>query len=319
MTRVEHTEQGDMSMNSRRAEIVRDLRLQLDRHYATWQVDNLHLAAEGLEFAVCRGDSSIYGPLAFRVPWKQGISNENDESISARALLRQEAVLYSHARAFGIASPVARHLHTGDDSFDFLVSEFVVGDGSSPDSHQCGRLLRSIHDIPLPSISLVMQGEEALSDIIAERLLRRSRVVERIVGMDLPLPELDVVRTVLSQSSCKPSLLHMDARPENFLTWKGDIVSVVDWSNALVGSAALELARIGEYGHLNSDFLMGYGRSDATEVPLREEILYRLDTAVMLSVVFLSEAPDAKRAQAQVARVVSLLDAFWTEDSRLVK
>jgi hypothetical protein len=61
---------------------------------------------------------------------------------------------------------------------------------------------------------------------------------------------------------------------------------------------------------LKSDFLSGYGDSEAIEVPLREELLYRLDTAVMLALVFLSEAPNAGRAKAQIARVVSLCEAF---------
>ena len=176
--------------------------------------------------------------------------------------------------------------------------------------HLFGQLLRAIHDSPLPDTELVMQGEREAGDLIAERLLRRSGVIERIVGMNLPLPESDLVRAVLAQSSGRLSLLHMDARPENLLTWKGTVRGVIDWSNALIGSPALELARIGEYGHLKSDFLSGYGDSEAIEVPLREELLYRLDTAVMLALVFLSEAPNAGRAKAQIARVVSLCEAF---------
>ena len=306
-------------MTSTRSDIARALRLELDRNYSSWQIGDLRLVAEGLEFVVCHGESPLYGPLAFRLPRSRYMSNENDESIDSRALLHQEAVLYSHARAFGIASPLVRHLHTGDNGFDFLVSEYVAHDRSLPDGRQYGQLLRAIHDTPLPSIRLVMQVERALSDLISERLLRRSKVVERMVGTELPLPRFEFVRNILAQSSCKPSLLHMDARPENILTWKGNIRSIIDWSNALVGSAGLELARIGEYGHLNSDFLSGYGPSDATEVTPVEELLYRLDAAVMLSVVFLCESPNAKRAEAQVGRVVDLYDAFWKECPRYLK
>lgn len=297
-------------MTSRRSEIVNNLRIQLDRHYSNWQVGNLRPEAAGLEFVVCRGDSSIHGPLAFRVPWSRHISDANDESIDARDLLRQEVALVSHAKAFGVPGPQVHHLHIGDDGFDFLASEFVAHDGSSPDPGQFGQILRAIHDSPLPDIKTVMQGDAELSDLISERLLRRSRVIERITGIDLHLPELDSVQAILAQSNGKPSLLHMDARPANLLTWGGDIRGLIDWSNALIGSPALELARIGEYGQLNSAFLSGYGDNEATETPMGEELLYRLDTAVMLAVVFLSEAPNPGRAKAQVARVASLFESF---------
>ena len=259
---------------------------------------------------MCRGDSPKLGPLAFRVPWDSHFANANDESVDARDLLRQEAALASHVSAFGVATPLVRHLHVGDDGFDFLVSEFVVHDESAPDPREFGRLLRAIHDCPVPDTRLVMQGEREIGDLIAERLLRRSGVIEEIAGMDLLLPDLDCVRATLAQSTARPSLLHMDARPENLLTWRGNIRAVIDWSNALIGSPALDMARIEEYGQLTPDFLHGYGVSEATEAPLSERLLYRLDTAVMLAVVFLSEAPDPRRAKSQIGRVVRLFEAF---------
>ena len=140
-----------------------------------------------------------------------------------------------------------------------------------------------------------------------------------MVGIELRLPDFESVRLILAQSNCKPTLLHMDARPENLLTWKGNIRSIIDWSNALVGSAALDQARIGEYGYLSSEMLSGYGLGGNTEVPPIEETIYRIDAAVMLSVVFLSEAPDAERAAVQVARVVELYDAFWRECPRYLE
>lgn len=106
-------------MDSRAAAIVCRLRTQLDLHLSGMEVINLRLVASGMEFVVCRGDSPRYGPLAFRVPWERHFANDNDESIDARDLLRQEAYLASHARRFGIPTPEVRHLHLGDDGFDF--------------------------------------------------------------------------------------------------------------------------------------------------------------------------------------------------------
>jgi aminoglycoside phosphotransferase (APT) family kinase protein len=96
----------------------------------------------------------------------------------------------------------------------------------------------------------------------------------------------------------------MDMRPANLLTWRSEIKVVVDWTNALTGDPALELARIAEYGHLTDEFRAGYG--PVTNTPRDLELLYRLDTAVMLAVVFLSEAPNAELGARQVARTVQL-------------
>ena len=297
-------------MASHAAAIVCRLRTQLDLHFSSWEVTNLRLEASGMEFVVCRGDSPRYGPLAFRVPWERHIANDNDESIDARDLLRQEAALASHAKCFGIPTPEVHHLHIGDDGFDFLVSEFMIHDGSDPDRREFGQLMRAIHDCPEPEITPVMQGRGEIADVITERLLRRSRIIEEITGMDLILPDPDSVRDSLKQSTGRASLLHMDARPENLLTRGKRIIAIVDWSNALVGNPALDLARVEEYGHLDSVFLDGYGVNEAADVSPSERLLYKLDTAVMLAVVFLSEAPDSKRAKPQIERVVSLFKAL---------
>ena len=297
-------------MASHAAAIVCRLRTQLDLYLSSWEVTHLRLEASGMEFVVCRGDSPRYGPLAFRVPWERHITNDNDESIDARDLLRQEAALASHAKFFGIPTPEVHHLHIGDDGFDFLVSEFMIHDGSGPDRREFGQLMRAIHDCPVPDITPVMQGRREIADVITERLLRRSRIIEEVTGMDLILPDPDSVRDSLKQSTGRASLLHMDARSENLLTRRKRIIAIVDWSNALVGNPALDLARVEEYGHLDSDFLDGYGVNEAADVPPSERLLYKLDTAVMLAVVFLSEAPDSKRAKPQIERVVSLFKEF---------
>ena len=84
----------------------------------------------------------------------------------------------------------------------------------------------------------------------------------------------------------------MDLRAENILTRDGNIVGLVDWDNALFSDPALELARMAEYGVLNTDFLDGYGGLEwEAQLPISLNLLLRLDTAVMLAIVFLSETP----------------------------
>jgi aminoglycoside phosphotransferase (APT) family kinase protein len=128
--------------------------------------------------------------------------------------------------------------------------------------------------------------------------------VERLAGVRLALPEPDVLQALLERQTAASCVLHMDMRPANLLTWRSEIKAVVDWTNALTGDPALELARIAEYGHLTDEFRAGYGAAAAVPKPV--ELLYRLDTAVMLAVVFLSEAPNAELGARQVARTVQL-------------
>jgi hypothetical protein len=102
----------------------------------------------------------------------------------------------------------------------------------------------------------------------------------------------------------------MDARAANLFTRRGAIVAIVDWGNALVGDPALELARIAESDLLDADFLAGYGSDPLGALPPAIGCLYRLDTVVMLALVFLTEAPDPAAAQAMLARVRTLLAAL---------
>jgi aminoglycoside phosphotransferase (APT) family kinase protein len=97
----------------------------------------------------------------------------------------------------------------------------------------------------------------------------------------------------------------MDARRANIRVVRGEIRAILDWSNALLGDPALDLARAAESGARNPEFDAGYG--ELPRPPVELDTVYRLDTAVMLAVVFLSEAPDPAAARRQVERVQELL------------
>jgi hypothetical protein len=85
-------------------------------------------------------------------------------------------------------------------------------------------------------------------------------------------------------------------------------VAVQDWSNALIGDPALDLARAAEYGVLTSAALAAYGEpggfSFVPGTPPR--LCTGLDTGVMLSHVFLDGAPDPAPARDYIARVQRL-------------
>ncbi|HEX3648630.1 MAG TPA: hypothetical protein VHV49_09380 [Pseudonocardiaceae bacterium] len=69
---------------------------------------------------------------------------------------------------------------------------------------------------------------------------------------------------------------------------------MLDWSNALVGDPAMELGRLAEYARLPGNgldyeqVLAGYG--EPVPVDSAAFWIYRLDAAVMLALLFHSEA-----------------------------
>lgn len=230
-------------------------------------------------------------------------------------MLRQEASLASHMLTFGVPVPQVHALVIEDHGLDFLVSEYIAHDGTAYDSGQIGELVRRIHDCPLPEIHPVAQTGASNEETIALRLSRRLGVVEAASGRQLSSHSLDEFRTILRGLGDRRSLLHMDLRAENILTRDGNIVGLVDWDNALFSDPALELARMAEYGVLNTDFLDGYGGLEwKTQLPISLNLLLRLDTAVMLAIVFLSEAPDSQRVRSAVERVAFLCRALKGEN-----
>lgn len=302
---------GGGEMNNQAGELVRCLQVELKRNYHSWNVTNLEFAGAGVEFVVCRADSTEFGPIAIKVPWNRWISTNNDGLLDTRDLLQQEATLSSHLRLYGVATPEVYALHVGDSGFDFLVSKFVEHDQSYPNMYELGQLVRTIHDSRIPDTPLVMQGKLPFDEMLADRLVRRLKIVEKLSRVQLNPPEVDCVCVMLKSTDSTNRILHMDVRPENVLTQNSSVIAIVDWTNALIGNAALELARIAEYGHLDSEFLVGYGDPDVlSRLPRRVEILYRLDTAVMLAVVFFSGQANPNRAKTQIQRVVKLYEAL---------
>jgi aminoglycoside phosphotransferase (APT) family kinase protein len=283
--------------------LERRLRQALDEHYPEWGVSSLAPAGTGLEFTVFRAESKALGSVALRAAQRRWESNDNDEWVDTRALLQQEARLLEYVRAHGLPAPRVYALHLGEE-FDFLACEFVETDGSRPARGDMGQVLHALHALPPSAGSLVAQGAGPLAVTLSERLLRRAHVAERLASIDLRLPPAREIELALSWPAADSRLLHMDPRPENFLVRAGRVVGLVDWSNALIGDPALELARVAEYGELQPEFAAAYGDADRLErAPPVVQLLYRLDTVAMLAVVFLSEKPDAAAARKQVQRL----------------
>lgn len=289
------------------AALVSRLEQEIQRYYPDWCLQELQVVGEGLEALVCRAETASFGKVAIQVPWNRFEANENDTFVDYRALLQQEAVLARHLQPLGLPVPTIYALHVEGET-DFLVSSYIENDGSPVPGRQLGEVLARIHKSPVPMIDPCGQGAP-LPAILAERIGRRLRVVEQYTGLRLTLP--DGWAKQLEWQGARQSILHMDFRPANLLSNEGRLRAVVDWSNLLIGDPTLELARIAEYGHLDQAFLEGYGMPDPFgDLPSGLGDLYRLDTAVMLAVVFLSDAPNPRSARTQIERVQALCTSF---------
>lgn len=276
-------------------------------HYSDWGVGSLKIIGSGLDFVVCRADSEQWGWIAIRIPRTRFIYNENDETVDSRNLLKLELFISRYMRKYSIPVPEVYHLHI-DDKIDFLVSSFIENDQSKPNSVEMGKLVASIHQVPLIHIPYTIDNTPFQQSLV-NRILRRSAVIRKHSGITVRLPNLHDLKRSLKNVS-RMSILHMDIRPDNLLTYNNQMMGIVDWSNVLIGDPALEIARIAEYGLLTEEFLEGYGSSPLKEIPPVLEWIYRMDTAVMLAIVFLSEAPDPNQAKKQLNRVEELNQSY---------
>ena len=273
---------------------------------ADLEAEDLRYFSAGLEFLVCRGRLRGVGEIVVRFPWVRWIHNDNDVDLDARDLLRQEAELLQFARSVGIPAPRVVKLSLGD-ACDFLVTEYLEHDDSEPDPRELGEILARLHGAAAPVRAPVLHFGQSTDEVLAQRLRHRADVCERLGGVRLGLPDAARMRAELRSFPARRRLLHMDFRRANILAREGRVAGVIDWSNALTGDPALEVCRIAEFREQPAGLTDGYGGAAAWPVaPPVVDLLYRLDTAVMLGVVFLSEAPDAGKAAVQLARIDEL-------------
>ncbi len=283
------------------------LQTQLARHYPDWEVTDLTVAGQGVTFLAFQAETRPFGLVALRVPWQRIIVSENDGTLESRRLLQQDADLTTHLQQHALPVPAVHWLHLGTDGYDFMAAAFMPNDSSLPDQRTFGRLVRQIHQLPIPAVPLVGMGGFPCYQLIAQRISERMAGLTRQTGLEIPLPAAGTMMAALAPRAEQRALLHMDARPANLFTQQGQILAIADWENALIGDPALELARIAEYGFLDDLFIAGYGADLLAALPPAIATIYRLDTAVMLANVFVQEAPDPTAAQTMIARTRALV------------
>ena len=279
-------------------------------------ITGLREIGHGLDARVYRAESASLGPVAVRVPHARWLSSGNETQLDTRLQLRQDFDLSRHLREHGLPVPEVFILHTAGPGADFTIAQYVESDDSELPEAEFGRLIRAIHEVPAPPLDLVcMESLEDADQVLAERIGDRLKNLAAVTGPGLGsagggagFPDIRAALAADRRAGFPRRLLHMDLRPENILVRSGRPAAILDWSNALIGDPALDLARTAEYGSLTPAVLAGYGDPGAfamTPVTPRQAV-YRLDTAVMLSHVFLDGAPDQARARHYIERTRSL-------------
>jgi aminoglycoside phosphotransferase (APT) family kinase protein len=270
------------------------------------RLTGLALIGSGLEFDVFHATAPDGKQLVLRTPIGGRFqSHANDPHVDARSLLRWEYAVSQHLAELGFPVAAPRELLPGEP--DVLVTEYVPDDGGGCQPEALGALLRSLHQAPLPTA--VPPAAEGLptAQLLPVRIARRWREVAALVP-DLPagLPPAQLT-AVLTRAPGK-SLLHLDVRAPNLRCRDGRVLALLDWSNALIGDPLLELARLAEFAQVAENGIdfpavqAGYGPV-AHWHQLAYDI-YRLDAAVMLTLVFWSEAPDATLGESALDRLL---------------
>lgn len=283
---------------------------------------HLQPLAEGLEFNVYSGTSASHGPVVLRVPKFKVFQNANDPNIDARDLVRQEAAILDLLRPTPVPVPQVYGYHEVD-GYPAMVCEYMPADDDDDDAVDdaaLGRVGALIHTTSVPTdwaVKLVAMegfGPTQLDALFVKRMRRRFAVLGRLEprteGWALTEETLGAVAEPLF-ARLPAALLHMDLRHANVRTRAGHVSAVFDWTNALLAPPVVDVYRSLEWGARREPFVAGYaGERPLEAVSAREEAFLRLDAALVLALVFVSEAPDPQRKEAALRRVQELCEAL---------
>ena len=267
----------------------------------------------GLEFIVFRAWDATRGEVAIRVPRYRTYRFPGRVPFSARRALEQEEAICAHLHSLGF--PVAEPLLQFETvSGPVMVSRFLASERHGADSERVGGLLARLHQAPAPRIAPLDHDGYPVAEALARRLCRRWAQLRDFIPELPPPAPIEDVTLQLAPVADTPSLVHLDIRACNLLSAHNEIVGLVDWSCAMLGHPAMELARSAEYSQLPEngiDFpalVAGY-RSTAQlpKLDSQVEALVRLDTVVTLGVIFFAYAPDPTRQEWARGRISDLL------------
>lgn len=277
-------------------------------HEMNWKIEDIRLIGSGVINAVFLIKDKERGLLAVRTPWR---SEERmmDKNSSGIISLQKEAGIAEHCYKHQIPVPKIHKLYFSNE-INFLVSNFVTGDDHEISSFDVGKLTSKIHKLPTDGLTIIDQQEQTLSKIISERITERVVSLRKLVYTDLFVPDSGELEAILNTSKITNCLLHLDVRRPNIIAKNGIIQAIIDWDNAFIGNPIMELMRISETQELDEvEFLKGYNAEKLlknTEKVIQS--IYRLDTALMLSILFISFLNDKEKSEYYINRVQLLFD-----------
>ncbi|WP_075617897.1 aminoglycoside phosphotransferase family protein [Paenisporosarcina indica] len=268
-----------------------------------WQIVEMKFIGNGVNNAVFLIKEKNLGMLAIRTPWRTE-EIRNDIDLSAIISLKKEATISEHCQKYNIPVPKVHKLYLGEE-INFLVTDFISGDSQEVPSYDVGQLTSKIHKIPLNNLSIIDQNERTLSNIISNRITERVHLLCKLLNSSILIPDSEEMEAILNTTQTKDCLLHLDVRPPNIIGENGVIKGIIDWDNAFIGNPIMELMRISESQELiEEEFLKGYKNVDI--IINTEEVIqsiYRLDTALMLSILFTTLINDSAKRDYYLKRV----------------
>ncbi|WP_194922987.1 phosphotransferase family protein [Catenulispora pinisilvae] len=277
-------------------------------------LSSVRILARGIESQVWRATSEQYGQVVVKLPVNLSYENVNDPGVELSTLFRQEQRLAAHLHRHGFSQVPRAFVVDELDGHPFMISEYIESDAEPVEGYEVGRALAALHKVPPPEFATSAQEGLPASRLVPHRINRRVLVFNEITGESLPIPSVEEMTAVLLEVADDGHLLHLDVRSANLRRSSRRPVVVLDWSNSLVGPVLLELARSRQIGDIAGDELEAGYRSVAGDYRRSEaaELIFRLDAAVMLALVFLSEAPDPAAAKVACSRAAELATELRT-------
>ncbi|MBD7936956.1 aminoglycoside phosphotransferase family protein [Cytobacillus sp. Sa5YUA1] len=280
-------------------QLKQEIRIALETE-GSWQLEDISFIGRGVVNAVYLIQDRLKGKFAVRTPWQ--IEGESGE-IS----LKKEYQLSKHCYAHGFPVAKVYQLYIGEN-INFLLSEYISGQHDNYRSDQIGEKINELHQLPVEGLSIIDQHNQSLPNIISTRIVDRLHQVNTLLSAEFTVPNKAEIEKILNTSTNPNVLMHLDVRPPNIFTENGRLRAFIDWDNAFIGDPIMELTRIFESKELDEkEFMKGYGESLLEQTDSLIQNIYRLDTTLMLSLLFAIDLKDGKKRTYYMNRTKNLL------------
>ncbi|KAG8666514.1 hypothetical protein FPOAC2_11628 [Fusarium poae] len=290
--------------------------MEIAQHFIhSESLTNVETAGQGLECFVYKATSPIYGSVVLKIPRVKVYQNANDFNVEAKDLIQQEMHIYRLLQDGPVPVPKP-YKYLEQDGYPAMLCEYVDDDGTNITFEEMGRVAALIHSTSLNDAvfkTVALETSNVFSTM-EQRMQRRFSVLSKTVTeASAWIQDWGHIRAILNGLQRFPSsLLHMDFRDVNLRHSQDRISAVIDWTNTLIGPAAIDIYRTLEFSQLGEGFTKGYSEvATCPEVTAQEECLLRLDAALVLALVFTCEAPDPIRGESAVTRVKELAESIF--------